>query len=579
MGQVVVQTLLGIVMQRTARIAARPRPRMKLQNRQQNRQQNTQHTDSGDRLLMGIVLQPQALWFCLLKLPPTAESAQFEVVLTESVAVVSDTDLTPACAQVIGRCRSQLGSELLSVNCWLGARRAECIVLPIAQAPSPGTQIHLDLHQQLAGRLAAHLAQLACTDAVDVGPLSDNGWLERTRPQAPPKFDYLLRPSQHQPATAIRQLANAPVEACLWWTPDDADRAHTSVLERADLPVVGLVPEGVALYLGLRRRWQQQGLSLAALAGDWVLLELSHQPSAWFFRGSWFVRHQSHDCAQSLDQIGVTAGHKVIVWHTSVTANMPPGAAGELLDHNLQNYEATRLGGALELPGLIALGLAMHGSVNRVSDWLDDAGPPRINLLAWRVARVRQLRQRMMRRMIAIFGLAVAALLFSIALLGEGVVARQQQLALLQQQYQQQQEDSRHADQVHLQGEQSRIAGAVLQKFAAAGSRQLERLRRLLQLLPECAQLTAIKASASAVILSGVAADPRSLEQLPDAIFAAFAEAEQPELAAWPVLLTGPQAADFSSAEALPGRFVLRLAFVESQRAAKAKATAFGSDS
>jgi Tfp pilus assembly protein PilN len=185
----------------------------------------------------------------------------------------------------------------------------------------------------------------------------------------------------------------------------------------------------------------------------------------------------------------------------------------------------------------------------------------------------------MMRRMIAIFGLAVAALLFSIALLGEGVVARQQQLALLQQQYQQQQEDSRHADQVHLQGEQSRIAGAVLQKFAAAGSRQLERLRRLLQLLPECAQLTAIKASASAVILSGVAADPRSLEQLPDAIFAAFAEAEQPELAAWPVLLTGSEAADFSSTGTLPGRFVLRLAFVESQRAAKAKATAFGSDS
>ena len=182
MGQVVVQTLLGIVMQRTARIAARPRPRMKLQNRQQN----TQHTDSGDRLLMGIVLQPQALWFCLLKLPPTAESAQFEVVLTESVAVVSDTDLTPACAQVIGRCRSQLGSELLSVNCWLGARRAESIVLPIAQAPSPGTKIHLDLHQQLAGRLAAHLAQLAPTDAVDVGPLSDSGWLERTRPPATP---------------------------------------------------------------------------------------------------------------------------------------------------------------------------------------------------------------------------------------------------------------------------------------------------------------------------------------------------------------------------------------------------------
>ena len=119
----------------------------------------------------------------------------------------------------------------------------------------------------------------------------------------------------------------------------------------------------------------------------------------------------------------------------------------------------------------------------------------------------------------------------------------------------------------------------ALQEFAAAGSRQLERLRRLLQLLPECAQLTAIKASASAVILSGVAADPRSLEHLPDAIFAAFAEAEQPELAAWPVLLTGSQAADFSSTGTLPGRFVLRLAFVELQRAAKAKATAFGSDS
>ncbi|MBV27609.1 MAG: hypothetical protein CMQ13_06040, partial [Gammaproteobacteria bacterium] len=168
MGQVVEQTLLGIVMQRTARIAARPRPRKKLQN--------TQHTDSADRLVMGIVLQPQALWFCLLKLPPTAESAKFEVALTESVAVVSDTDLMPACAQVIGRCRSQLGSELLSVNCWLGARRAECIVLPIAEAPSPGTQIHLDLHQQMAGRLAAHLVQLASTDAADVGPLSDNGW-------------------------------------------------------------------------------------------------------------------------------------------------------------------------------------------------------------------------------------------------------------------------------------------------------------------------------------------------------------------------------------------------------------------
>ena len=571
MGQVVVQTLLGIVMQRTARIAARPWPRKKLQN--------TQHTDSADRLVMGIVLQPQALWFCLLKLPPTAESAKFEVVLTESVAVVSDTDLMPACAQVIGRCRSQLGSELLSVNCWLGARRAECIVLPIAQAPSPGTQIHLDLHQQLAGRLAAHLVQLASTDAVDVGPLSDNGWLERTRPQAPPKFDYLLRPSQHQPATAIRQLANAPVEAWLWWTPDDADRAHTSVLERADLPVVGLVPEGVALYLSLRRRWQQQGLSLAALAGDWVLLELSHQPSAWFFRGSWSVRHQSYDCAQRLDQIGVTAEHKVVVWRTSVTANMPPETAGELLDHDLQNYEATRLAGVLALPGLIALGLAMHGAVKRVSDWHDDAGPPRINLLAWRVARVRRLRQRMMHRVVALFGLTVAALAASIALLGEGVVGRQQQFAVLQQQYQQQQEASRHADQVHLQGEQSRIAGAALQEFAAAGSRQLERLRRLLQLLPECAQLTAIKASASAVILSGVAADPRSLEHLPDAIFAAFAEAEQPELAAWPVLLTGSQAADFSSTGTLPGRFVLRLAFVESQRAAKAKATAFGSDS
>ena len=52
----------------------------------------------------------------------------------------------------------------------------------------------------------------------------------------------------------------------------------------------------------------------------------------------------------------------------------------------------------------------------------------------------------MMHRVVALFGLTVAALAASIALLGEGVVGRQQQFALLQQQYQQQQEASRHAD-------------------------------------------------------------------------------------------------------------------------------------
>ena len=184
---------------------------------------------------------------------------------------------------------------------------------------------------------------------------------------------------------------------------------------------------------------------------------------------------------------------------------------------------------------MIALVLALQGVEPRLSEW-HSAASPSINLLPWRGQRLQQLRSRLFVHIGTVASLLSLVALLGAGLLNEALTRDQERLSALTQQLEQREQDKRQAEQQRKKWRQDERTRDDLVRLAGTGERQLDYLRRVLELIPACVSLTQIVLSGSGISVSGITSDPAKLRHLPANLFA-FAEGGENILHAWPSLL------------------------------------------
>ena len=144
-------------------------------------------------------------------------------------------------------------------------------------------------------------------------------------------------------------------------------------------------------------------------------------------------------------------------------------------------------------------------------------------------------------------------------LLNEALTRDRERLSALTQQLEQREHDERQAKQQRKKWRQDERTRDDLVRLAGTGERQLDYLRRVLELIPACVSLTQVVLSGSGISVSGITSDPAKLRDLPANLFTAFAEGGGNILHAWPSLLVDTSRYDPSDHYDEQGRFVLQV--------------------
>jgi hypothetical protein len=178
------------------------------------------------------------------------------------------------------------------------------------------------LHRTLVFSAAQELGQFASRTAADLlGPENGESWLEQAKAEEPPAFDYtLLRVPQEPEAVQPPEKTfskSASAQARLWWMAGYAASNLLTQLQGHGLAVAGVTPDGVALYWGLERLWQEANCDLSALGGPWALVEDSDQPSLWLYSGPWFQRRLLLDSLDALQTLDLEEQTKIVLWPTT----------------------------------------------------------------------------------------------------------------------------------------------------------------------------------------------------------------------------------------------------------------------
>ena len=457
---------------------------------------------------------------------------------------------------VMTRCADELGETIFASGCWIAIAQAQCLALPLATVPNPEVLLHLDVAQELSAYVATHVVQRMDQGASFAGDksLSQDSWLDDARPKDPPIFDYVLRK---------REDEADGVEAWLWWAPGESEIELKEAMAQTGTPVEGLIPDGIALYRGLLHYWQEHGATSDCLQGEWVLIDVSTQTSAWFFCDCWFQVRKQYDNDDVIRDPEIHRRHTVVIWGCANSLEHFPLETERVLDHLLRPLG---LGGQVSpaketVFSLVALGLALQGLEPRVNEWHGAGDSPAVNLMPWRGQRLQQLRSRLLAHIgIAAGLLTLAALLWAgslnVALTRD--LARQSSLAL---QLEQRKQGERQAEQQRKNRRQDERTRDDLVSLAGTGERQLDYLRRVLELIPECVALTKVVLSGTSISVSGIAGDPAQLRAIPANLFAAFAEDGNNILDAWPLLLADTSGYGQSGQRDNREGFVLKVSF------------------
>ena len=467
---------------------------------------------------------------------------------------------------VTTRCAGELGDAIFASGCWMAIGQAQCLAVPLAHVLHPEALLHLDVARELSAYVAAHVAEHMDQDASfeEAKSLSQGSWLDDARRKNPPFFDYVLRKRQHETDDA---------EAWLWWASSDSEVELREAMGRTGIPIEGLIPDGIALYRGLLHYWQENGASPDCLQGEWVLIDVSTQTSAWFFCDCWFQackQYGNDDIARDRE---IHRRHTVVIWGCANDLEHLPLETECVLDHLLRPQG---LGGwtspAKEtVSSLVALGLALQGVAPRVCEWHTAGDSPTINLLPWRGQRLQRLRSQLLAH------IGIAASLFTLtallwAGLLNGVLQRDRvHLVTVAQRLEQKEQSKRQAEQQQKNRRQDERTQDQLVNLAGTGERQLDYLRRVLELIPECVSLTKVVLGSTSISVSGIAGEPAQLRVLPANLFAAFTEDGKNILNAWPLLRAETSASGQSGQHDDQERFVLRVSFDETLNSASSK--------
>ena len=457
---------------------------------------------------------------------------------------------------VMTRCAEELGDGIFAFGCCMAIGQAQCLAAPLADVLHPEALLHLDVARELSAYVANHVAEHMDQGASfeEAKSLSQGSWLDDARPKDPPIFDYVLRKRQHE---------TDEVEAWLWWASGESEVELREAMGRTGIPIEGLIPDGIALYRGLLHYWQENGVSPDCLQGEWVLIDVSTQTSAWFFCDCWFQARKQYGNDDIVRDREIHRRHTVVIWGCANNPEPLPFETECVLDHLLRPPGVGGLTSPAKetVSSLIALGLALQGVEPRVNEWHTAGDSPTINLLPWRGQRLQRLRSQLCAH------IGIAASLFTLtallwAGLLNGVLQRDRvHLATLAQRLEQREQSERQAEQQQKNRRQDERTRDHLVSLAGTGERQLDYLRRVLELIPECVSLTKVVLGGTSISVSGIAGDPAQLRVLPANLFAAFAEDGKNILNAWPLLRADTSASGQSGQHDEQERFVLRVSF------------------
>ena len=457
---------------------------------------------------------------------------------------------------VMTLCADELGDTTCASGCWIAIRQAQCLTVPLGAFSQPKALLHLDAAQTVSAHVVTHVSQHVNhnTSLTEVESLSQSSWLDDARPKEPPIFDYLLRKRQDE--------ADA-VEAWLWWASGESEIELKNAVTRTGTPVEGLVLDGIALYRGLLDYWQENGVSRDCLQGEWVLIDGSTQTSAWFFYDCWFQARKHYEDGDIVRDPEINRQCTVVIWRCTNDPESFCCKAEAVFDHLLRPQDLQgRVPPAREtLSSLIALVLALQGVEPRLSEWHSAGHSPSINLLPWRGQRLQQLRSRLFVHIGTVASLLSLVALLGAGLLNEALTRDRERLSALTQQLEQREQDKRQAEQQRKKWRQDERTRDDLVRLAGTGERQLDYLRRVLELIPACVSLTQIVLSGSGISVSGITSDPAKLRDLPANLFTAFAEGGENILHAWPSLLMDTSRYDPPEHYDEQGRFVLQVPF------------------
>lgn len=513
---------------------------------------------------LGLLIAEDRLWLCLFFRQQATGREAGTPLLLSNIARHPGQPLVAQLDEMLQECKTQVYPAALPTVFWFATDQAQCLSFPLSAQPDPGVAMHLEVAAQLSGDLAAHIAEKDTkNETATVTQATKDNWLQDAVPSSPPIFDYVLRD-----AGASSYSSSVTPEAWLWWAPQGADQAVAVGMEGSDMHPAGMVPDGIALYRGLVHRWRQRGVEAECLSGNWVLLDSSEQQNAWFFSGCYFRERQPRAGTGDSAALALTSEHKVVIWgdvSECALALISTLDRDQVLDSNLQPWGAVSGERSVDedLQFVLVRGLALLGLEPKTEDWHSLNRCPEMNLLPWRGERLQHLQQRTRRQLVAGLCVVLAAALFVKGLAIQHLDAAQTRLTELQQ-HQHEQDLAVHlAEADKLQEAQDGHARKRLWAMASVGAQQLERLQRLLTLLPRCTEVTQVVMTDTAIMLSGVARDLSGLHALPERTYSGFAADNSHRLDAWPVLLFGSQASDVSSNADVIGGFVLQVSFAQ----------------
>lgn len=473
-------------------------------------------------------------------------------------------------------CKALIGlPEHLSLpDAWLGTDTAQGEQVELSEPFPRAKKLHFTVAQQLGQHVGQRQAIQQQTQT-DVEPehQAQSNWLDQVRPKPLPLFDYLLhfselnlssQSSASQSSAGKNPAKPVAVSAWLWWLPGHSGQGLLSKAQ--DLSVVGVTPDGVALYCALRERWRRSRCGLDPIQSAWALVEGGSNPGVWFFANHWFRQRQPLNSLADLHTLELGSQQAVVLWlaETDRFGLQPSQAA--FYDPWLRPCSEPESPRPAEhgVLSMIAWGAALQGCRQRDGDWYDSAQPPQINLLPWRGARLQELRRQFIRH--SAF-LACGVLLMALA--GGSVVQHrldqeQAKLQALEATYQQSQKTRQRNEQLRVLSQRQSAALDQLSQYGGYGHWQLHNALALLALIPDCVEIQKIQLSDATVTLSGFAADQELLLGMPERVFAGMRGDSQRSIGSWPVLLTGTEVDPHLSASAAAGIFQLRVPFVRS---------------
>ena len=265
-----------------------------------------QHTTKTKDAL-GVYIDQRTIALCIVRDCTEGSNPGKNIRLLTLIDRTTQSSADRLVQAVTTRCAGELGDAIFASGCWMAIGQAQCLAVPLADVLHPEALLHLDVARELSAYVANHVAEHMDQGASfeEAKSLSQGSWLDDARPKDPPIFDYVLRKRQHE---------TDEVEAWLWWASGESEVELREAMGRTGIPIEGLIPDGIALYRGLLHYWQENGVSPDCLQGEWVLIDVSTQTSAWFFCDCWFQARKQYGNDDIVRDREIHRRHTVVIW-------------------------------------------------------------------------------------------------------------------------------------------------------------------------------------------------------------------------------------------------------------------------